>query len=234
MDSLFQRWDIHSALREKTVIKQSGYRRVGNFASCLLKARGGSCFLNIMKGSRKNIQGRRFGRLIVVEYTENSHWKCMCDCGNTHITQRYALEKGQCRSCGCIMRENQFAFKHGHSRHSGGQKIRSRTWLSWSAMRQRCNDPKANNYEDYGGRGITVSKEWDGPYCKSNCRWETLKQQANNKRNNHRISLSFTITQWANILGVSPHLVYGRLIHGWSDCEALFTPKHKRKSTLPH
>lgn len=28
-------------------------------------------------------------------------------------------------------------------------------------MRQRCNNPKNKAYENYGGRGITICKEWD-------------------------------------------------------------------------
>jgi hypothetical protein len=28
-------------------------------------------------------------------------------------------------------------------------------------MRNRCNNPNATNYEDYGGPGITYSKRWE-------------------------------------------------------------------------
>jgi hypothetical protein len=31
-------------------------------------------------------------------------------------------------------------------------------------MRQRCQNPKATGYENYGGRGITVCPEWDVSY----------------------------------------------------------------------
>ena len=33
----------------------------------------------------------------------------------------------------------------------------------WQVMRQRCNDPKAGDYPDYGGRGITVCERWNYP-----------------------------------------------------------------------
>lgn len=39
---------------------------------------------------RRNLEGQRFGQLVVVEYVgENTHhnpmWLCKCDCGNTAI-----------------------------------------------------------------------------------------------------------------------------------------------------
>ena len=31
----------------------------------------------------------------------------------------------------------------------------------WVNMRQRCNNPRASRYENYGGRGVTVCDRWD-------------------------------------------------------------------------
>lgn len=73
-------------------------------------------------------------------------------------------------------------------------------------MRNRCNNPKAVNYANYGGRGITVCAEWDSfevflkdmgrkpsdttleridnnlGYCKANCKWATVAEQNLNQR----------------------------------------------------
>jgi hypothetical protein len=85
--------------------------------------------------------------------------------------------------------------------------MQSDTYRSWHGMRQRCSDPKQENYKYYGGRGITVCDRWqsfenfladmgerpegtsidrypdnDGNYEPGNCRWATRSQQQHNKR----------------------------------------------------
>jgi hypothetical protein len=48
--------------------------------------------------------------------------------------------------------------KHGHKK--GGKA--SPTYGTWTAMHQRCRNPKHKSYPDYGGKGITVCDEWTG------------------------------------------------------------------------
>lgn len=52
------------------------------------------------------------------------------------------------KSCGCIPKNK----KHGGK----GSKL----YITWSNMKQRCNNPNHNSYQDYGGRGIEVCDEW--------------------------------------------------------------------------
>lgn len=80
----------------------------------------------------------------------------------------------------------------------------------WSSMLGRCNNRYNNAYENYGGRGIKVCKEWEdftnfykwaiyanytnnlsidridnnGNYTPANCRWATSEVQGRNTRIN--------------------------------------------------
>lgn len=63
---------------------------------------------------RKNLIGKRFGRLVVLEQVEDyilpsnrriARWKCQCDCGNTHIATSWDLTSGDTTSCGCYRKE---------------------------------------------------------------------------------------------------------------------------------
>lgn len=78
---------------------------------------------------------------------------------------------------------------------------------TWKKMRDRCNNPNAHNYANYGGRGIKICKRWnsfeqfakdlgvkpspnhtldridsDGDYTPKNCRWATKTEQNRNKK----------------------------------------------------
>ena len=113
--------------------------------------------------------------------------------------------------------------KHGMSR--------TRLYNIWREMKRRCYNKACKSYKDYGGRGIIVCLEWlnnfqtfydwaitngyneilsierkdvNGNYEPSNCRWATKKEQANNKRNNHFITINdeiMTIAQCAKKSG---------------------------------
>lgn len=62
--------------------------------------------------NKKDLTGKRFGRLIVVEDTgkrsgEKIIWRCQCDCGNMVNVQGSNLVTGNTMSCGCLQSANE-------------------------------------------------------------------------------------------------------------------------------
>jgi hypothetical protein len=132
----------------------------------------------------------------------------------------------------------------------------SRPFRIWGNMKDRCTNPKAKDYPNYGGRGVAVCPEWsasfeafwrdmqdgyadtltldridnDGPYSPKNCRWATQLAQHNNKRSNVWIDAPegiVTIAQAARTRGMQPQTLSARLNrYGWSVEKALNTPVH--------
>lgn len=125
-------------------------------------------------------------------------------------------------------------------------------YSNWRHMMHRCFNPKNDRFKDYGGRGITVSVEWqvlanfikwcessnykegltldrinvNGNYCKENCRWSTPKQQSNNTTRNHLLShngKTQNITQWSAESGINRSTLYLRIRRGWTAEKALST-----------
>lgn len=59
-------------------------------------------------GERKDLTGRRFGKLVVLSQTEKRMdggsivWRCRCDCGQFAEVSARRLIRGKVRSCGCL------------------------------------------------------------------------------------------------------------------------------------
>ncbi|MBU8921001.1 MAG: hypothetical protein KOO63_04070 [Bacteroidales bacterium] len=61
---------------------------------------------------RANIQGHRFGKLVVVRLSNKKHkiqnirlWECVCDCGGVVYHLSNTLTAGKVKSCGCFVKE---------------------------------------------------------------------------------------------------------------------------------
>lgn len=205
--------------------------------------------------ARKDITGQRFGRLVAIrpngKQGNNIKWLCRCDCGNEITTNVSSLTRGKTKSCGCLRKEitsKQFTKHGGRLDH---------LYAIYCSMKKRCKNPNDNHYEFYGGKGVKVCDEWqsnyasfkewalqngyspklsidridvNGNYEPSNCRWVTMKEQANNKTNNKFIEYqgeTHTIAEWARIKGLSYFSLYQRImVHKW-DIERAMTQKQR-------
>lgn len=200
-----------------------------------------------------DMTGLRFGRLTVVERASNNKhncvmWLCRCDCGKDVTVLGASLRNGSTRSCGCYSAECSRERSTTHGMH------KTRLYRIWDAMRCRCYSSSHKAFENYGGRGISVCPEWrdsfeafrdwallsgysddltldrketDGNYEPSNCRWISLKDQQLNKRNNHLISYAgetHTVTEWAEITGISRNTLFARIRLGWPSEKIIETP----------
>lgn len=148
------------------------------------------------------LKGDKFGLLTVVERVANRgkklRYKFLCECGRLKEIDKYSVQSGNTKSCGCLYSKNCPARTHG--------KSKTKTYAIWRGILARCYNTKLKAYPYYGGRGITVCEEWfdyinflkdmgerpegmsldrtdtNAGYSKQNCRWATAEEQAQNKR----------------------------------------------------
>lgn len=111
---------------------------------------------------------RQFGRLTVIAFngvhespcgTKRKMWKCKCECGNEVVVNTSNLLSGTTKSCGCLKHEKLMEHNTSH----GGTN--DRLYGIWKAMKRRCNSPHDSHYGNYGGKGISVCKEWADSYA---------------------------------------------------------------------
>ena len=149
--------------------------------------------------------------------------KCI-RCGNIFHPTHNNISRGLTNSCGC-------------TRSSHG-KTRTRTYKSWSQMKQRCSNSSATGFENYGGRGISVCDRWvtfenflsdmgerpegrsldridpNGNYEPSNCRWASPKEQHRNRTNNSKVTYdgkTATVAELAESAGITHAAMRWRL-----------------------
>ena len=110
----------------------------------------------------KNLEGKRFGKLTVLERAEDKTqkngkrlimWRCKCDCGNETIVPSSRLTSGNTKSCGC-----------GSSRYlrKTHGKSETRLYRVWRGVKSRCYNPNSTGYIThnvaYNTRGWVVDQ----------------------------------------------------------------------------
>ncbi|WP_052001987.1 hypothetical protein [Halalkalibacter wakoensis] len=135
------------------------------------------------------------------------------------------------------------AYEHGLSN--------TRLHSIWRKMKHRCSNPNSSRYSSYGGRGISLSPEWEndfmafytwaiqngyedhltierinvnGNYDRSNCSWITMKDQGRNKQNTLYVEFNGykkPLIEWAEDFNIPYKTLTTRYYRGWRD-ERLF------------
>ena len=108
--------------------------------------------------------------------------------------------------------------------------------IIWCGIKERCQNPNADNYKWYGGKGVKLCDEWqeflpfynwaishnwehgltvdridgDGDYSPDNCRLITIKQQCRNRKTNKSITIDGVThlqCEWEETLGLSKKII---------------------------
>ena len=174
----------------------------------------------------RNLEGQKFGKLTAIQPVGRTKagyvtWECICECGGSKIVNGHDLVNYHVKSCGCIKKNIMERAKIKK------EKRLSKIFSIWKGMKRRCLYISSINYKNYGGRGIKICNDWlifenfakwamsngykatltldridnNGDYSPENCRWITILEQQNNRRNNVFI-LGKTLAQWSRHLGI--------------------------------
>ena len=185
---------------------------------------------------------------------------CRCDCGTVSTIIGAYLGSGettQCQNCR-IAACTEIIKNYPCSNYIDGRS-KTRIYSIWKAMINRCTNPADSSYSRYGGRGITVCTEWlndykafeqwslennydsnlqidridnSKGYSPSNCRWVSIKVNANNKSNNVRLEYNgqiHTLREWSELLNIPYHVIQTRRRAGWPVERILTTPVEQQK-----
>ena len=171
----------------------------------------------------------------------NGNTRYLLECQQCHSVFWKNKPTGQCHVCGC-------GRKSHNSRGYGSDPL----YIEYVSIRRRIR-----GHQQY--KGIQMCEEWEQDFTKfrewavkagyqkgltidridnnrgyepSNCRWATLKQQANNRRSNVRLEYkgeTKTLSEWADSLKVPYATIRNRWGNGWSVEDILCTPYRSRK-----
>lgn len=179
-----------------------------------------------------DLTGIKFGRLTVIKRdltSKRTKWICKCECGNIKSIMACHLKSGASTSCGCYQKET---VREANLKHD---KTHTSLHNRWKAIKQRCLNPNNSRYIDYGERGIIICDEWlefenfynwsinngyaenlsldrkdnNKGYTPDNCRWITVLQNNENRRDTVRVE-GLTLNEISQKYNIKKSIVKSR------------------------
>lgn len=183
-----------------------------------------------------NIIGNRYGKWLVIDYAGKNKWKCKCDCGNINDVLRGNLTRGLSRSCGCtiIPINRKRMMTHGYSQE--------KLYRVYHGIKRRCYNQNSKDFNNYGGRGISMCNEWkedymafrnwaieheyqegkqidrinnDGNYEPNNCQFISQQENTRKKDNVNKLMYNnkeYTLSELSKICNISADRLRDRII----------------------
>jgi 23S rRNA-/tRNA-specific pseudouridylate synthase len=207
---------------------------------------------NNMQHNFKDLSNMKFGKWTVLERGINKNnkttWTCLCDCGRKFNVLSCHLISGnsvQCRICADTMG----AKRHGdsasrfyriwegmknrcknktasHYENYGGRGITVCTeWEIYKNFKHDMYKSYLTHTKEYGEEDTTLDRiDTNSNYELNNCRWQTRKEQANNRSDNTYFEYNNqnkTISQWCDELVIDKPSVYMKIYKGIPIAQAL-------------
>lgn len=170
-----------------------------------------------MSKKHKLNNGDKFNDLTIIRFLKSENkqriWECQCICGNIVNISAYKIVNNLKKSCGCLHNR---ALINRNKTHGLSN---TRLYIVFKSIKGRCLNSNNKRYSYYGGRGITLYKEWinnpksfidwinenlgerptsnhsldrinnNGNYEPGNLRWATQSIQVSNSRHGRRHAL---------------------------------------------
>ena len=141
----------------------------------------------------------------------------------------------------------------------GGRNYRNAGGYTHERLYERYRNILRRVYDPARYKGVTICKEWENDYLKfrewalingyddsltidridnrkgyqpDNCRWVSMKRQANNRSNNRIVEYrgnKYTVSELADYIGESYRRVLQRVRQGWNIEDVVNTPYRSRK-----
>lgn len=195
-----------------------------------------------------DLTGKVYGRLTVISLDGSMHkqsrWQCLCDCGKMTVVYAFSLKSGCTKSCGCLHKEI-------ISKPRGvNEDTKSKEYRAWAGMKTRCYLTSSVGFKYWGGRGIKVCDRWlhsyknflsdmgrapskkhtlerkdnNKNYGPDNCKWATMKEQAQNRRGTISVN-GVSLFDYCSSNNLPYSRVVNRIRRGWSINDAINIPK---------